>query len=223
MDVITGFFQRLGSLEELIRWGGYAVLVTIVFAETGLLIGFFLPGDSLLVIAGVAAANGFLDITTLIILLCVAAIAGNAVGYWFGYKVGPRLYARPDSRFFKKAHLLKAQAFYETHGGKAIVLARFIPIVRTFATIVAGAAKMDYRRFMFYNVTGGIGWVVSCCLLGYFLGKRIPADAMSRYLHVIVAAIIVLSVLPPVLHVLKGRRAARAAREAAAPLEMADR
>jgi membrane-associated protein len=223
MDVIIGFFQRLGSLEELIRWGGYAVLVTIVFAETGLFFGFFLPGDSLLVVAGLAAAQGYLDITTMILLLCAAAIAGNAVGYWFGHKLGPRLFSRPDSRLFKKAHLEKARAFYEQHGGKAIVLARFIPVVRTFATIVAGAANMDYRRFLFYNVVGAIIWVVSMCLLGYFLGKRISPEVMGRYLHLVVGAIIVLSVVPAMMHVWKERRAKRVAETAAEGLELAER
>jgi membrane-associated protein len=218
MESITEFFHRLHSLQDLIRWGGLVVLVAIVFAETGLLIGFFLPGDSLLFVAGLVAAQGYLDITTLILCLSAAAIAGNATGYWFGHKVGPRLFARPDSRFFRREHLLKAQAFYEKHGGKAIVLARFIPVVRTFATVIAGAAGMNYRRFLFYNVAGGVGWVVSMCLLGYLLGSRI--DNIDRYILPVVGGIILLSVLPAVLHLHRERRSSRTSER---PVELVER
>ncbi len=131
MELLRDFFSRLHSLEDLIRWGGYLVLVAIVFAESGLLIGFFLPGDSLLIVAGIFAARGDLDVALLLLLLAAAAIAGDTVGYWFGRKTGPRIFARPNSRWFKRDHLLKAQAFYEQHGGKAIVLAQFIPFLRT--------------------------------------------------------------------------------------------
>jgi membrane-associated protein len=206
MELLRDFFSRLHSLEELIRWGGYAVLVAIVFAETGLLIGFFLPGDSLLMVAGLFAARGHLDITLLILLLCVAAIAGDTVGYWFGKKTGARLFARSDSRWFKREHLLKTQAFYEQHGGKTIVLARFIPLLRTFAPIVAGVAGMEYRRFVAYNIFGGIGWVTSMTLVGYWLGSQFAPDQLDRYLHLIIAGIIALSILPPIVHTVRERR-----------------
>jgi len=206
MELLRDFFSRLHSLEELIRWGGYAVLAAIVFAETGLLIGFFLPGDSLLMVAGLLAARGHLDIALLILLLCVAAIAGDTVGYWFGKKTGATLFARPESRLFKREHLLKTQAFYEAHGGKTIVLARFIPLLRTFAPIVAGVAGMEYRRFVAYNIFGGIGWVVSMTLVGYGLGSRFSPEQLDRYLHLIVGAIIFLSILPPIVHAARERR-----------------
>jgi membrane-associated protein len=206
MEAIGQFWHQLRDLDELIRWGGYAVLVAIVFAETGLLVGFFLPGDSLLVMAGLVAATGDLEIVTLMVLLSAAAIIGDTVGYWFGFKTGPRLFARPDSRLFKREHLLKTKAFYEKHGGKTIVLARFMPLIRTFAPVVAGVAQMEYRKFMSYNVWGGIGWVTSMCLLGYSLGKSIPPEALEKYIHFIIGVIILLSILPGILHVVKERR-----------------
>jgi membrane-associated protein len=206
MDILREFFQRLNSLEDLIRWGGYVVLVAIVFAETGLLVGFFLPGDSLLVMAGLFAARGNLDISVLILSLCGAAIVGDSVGYWFGKKTGPRLFARPDSRLFKREHLLKTRAFYEKYGGKTIVLARFMPLIRTFAPIVAGVAGMEYRRFVVFNVAGGITWVTSMCLLGYLLGNTIPPKAMDRYVHLVIGGIIFLSILPAIIHVMRERK-----------------
>jgi membrane-associated protein len=211
MELLRDFFSRLHSLEELITWGGYVVLVAIVFAETGLLIGFFLPGDSLLLVAGLFAARGHLDIVLLIVLLSVAAIVGDSVGYWFGKKTGARLFARPDSRWFKREHLLKTQAFYEQHGGKTIVLARYIPFLRTFAPIVAGVAGMEYRRFVAYNIIGGIGWVGSMTLVGYWLGSQFTPQQLDRYLHLIIGGIIFLSILPPILHAVRERRRRRAA------------
>jgi membrane-associated protein len=195
----------------LIRWGGYAVLAAIVFAETGLLIGFFLPGDSLLVTAGFVAAqpelSGNLSIATLVVLLCVAAILGQAVGYWIGFKAGPPLFARQNSRLFKQEHLQKANAFYEKYGGKTIVLARFMPIVRTFVPIVAGVAQMNYRTFMVYNIWGGIGWVTSMCLLGYGLGTLGQRFApVKDHIEIIILFVIFLSLLPGILHVVKERR-----------------
>ena len=183
------------GLIELIGWGGLLVLVAIVFAETGLLIGFFLPGDSLLITAGFIASrpDGPLEIKTLIVALSAAAIAGDAVGYWVGRKAGETLYERSESRFFKRAHLLKTKEFYEKHGPVTIVLARFVPFARTFAPVVAGVAGMRYRTFAAYNVMGGIGWVASMSLAGYFLG-RIPI--VERNFEKVVLGIIVLSVLP---------------------------
>jgi membrane-associated protein len=217
MELARDFFSRLHSLEDLIRWGGYLVLLSIVFAETGLLIGFFLPGDSLLIVAGLFAARGHLDILLLILLLSAAAIVGDTVGYWFGNKTGPRLFARPNSRWFKREHLLKTQEFYEKHGGITIVLARFIPLLRTFAPIVAGVAGMEYRRFVAYNIFGGIGWVTTMTLVGYWLGSRFTPAQLDRYLHLIIGAVIFLSILPPILHAAKERRRSRVSPLAAGP------
>ena len=199
------FFSRLYQFDELIRWGGYTVLVAIVFAETGLLAGFFLPGDSLLVTAGlVASGEGPLHIGWLIVLLSVAAIAGDSTGYALGYHLGPRLFSREDSRFFHKAHLGRTQRFYERYGVKTIILARFVPIVRTFAPTVAGVGKMRYPTFLTFNVVGGIGWVASMTLAGYSLGRMVPD--IERYLHWVIAAVIVLSCLPLVSEWQRARR-----------------
>src|SRR5207244_243166 len=154
MHFISQFFHHLHSLPDLIHWGGPFVLIAIIFAETGLLIGFFLPGDSLLVTAGLFAATGYLPVGWLLLGLTLAAIAGNTVGYWIGQKAGPPLFSRPDSRLFKRENLLKTQRFYEKHGAKTMVLSRFVPIIRTFAPVVAGVAEMPYRQFMIYNVWG---------------------------------------------------------------------
>ncbi len=194
------------GLKQLIATGGYALLFFIIFAETGLLVGFFLPGDSLLFIAGTLAAVGHktgLDLAILIPLLCVAAIAGDAVGYFLGRKVGPTLFAREDSRFFKRAHLQKTQAFYEKHGPKTIVMARFVPIVRTFAPTVAGAADMKYRTFVTYNVLGGIGWITSMLLLGFWLGKN---EFVGRNIEKFTVGIVFLSILPILFHWLQERK-----------------
>ena len=182
------------SLLDLIRWGGYVVLVAIVFTETGLLVGLFLPGDSLLVVAGLIAASGGLDIWILNALLIPSAIIGDSVGYSIGFKAGRALFARENSFFFRKDHLLRTKAFYEKYGGKTIVLARFIPIIRTFAPVVAGVAEMAYKRFLFFNVFGGAFWVLSMTLIGFFLGQTIPD--IERKIHFVVAIVIVLSVLP---------------------------
>jgi membrane-associated protein len=188
------FLTNPEGLEALIRWGGLTVLVAVVFAETGLMIGFFLPGDSLLVTAGLFAARGNLDIVWLNVSLMIAAIVGDAVGFWTGAKAGPLLYRREESRFFKKRHLLRAKAFYERHGGKTIVLARFVPIIRTFAPIVAGAAEMPYRRFVLFNVAGGVGWVGSMTMTGYILGRVYPP--IVKNIHFLALAIVVVSFVP---------------------------
>ena|SRR3989338_1055474 len=188
-------FSHFHNLNELIRWGGYIVLVVIVFAETGLLIGFFLPGDSLLVTAGLlSAVDGTLHIGILNLLLCTAAILGDSVGYAIGYHAGPRVFNREDSFLFNKAHVARAHRFYEKYGPKTIVLARFVPIVRTFAPTVAGVAKMDYKKFLSYNIFGGIGWVMSMTLLGYFLGRSIPD--IEKKVHWVVLIVIFLSLIP---------------------------
>jgi len=208
MDLIHSFFEHLYNLPELIRWGGYAVLTAIVFAETGLLVGFFLPGDSLLVTAGVIAATGELNILLLNVLLCAAAIIGDQVGYMIGRRAGPKIFTREKSLFFAKDHLLRTKAFYDKHGGKTIVIARFMPFARTFAPVVAGVGAMSYRRFVSYNVFGGIGWVVSMTLLGYFLGNSIPD--IDKHIHIVVAIVILLSILPAIIEILRHRMRRRA-------------
>ncbi len=200
-------FTTADGLSAFVRSGevvAYIVLFCIIFAETGLLVGFFLPGDSLLVIAGLLAANGDLDIVLLNTLLIPAAIIGDAVGYNIGLRSGKRLMSRPNSRLFKHEHLVKTQEFYEKHGGKTIVIARFIPVIRTFAPVVAGIAQMPYRRFGVYNISGGILWIASTTLLGYFLGRTIPD--IESYLHYVIGVVIFLSILPPAIEIMKARK-----------------
>ena len=202
IEFIVDLMHQLRDVEGLIRWGGLAMIVAIVFAETGLLVGFFLPGDSLLFTAGFLAAAGHLNIALLLVLTTVAAVAGDQVGYLIGYKTGPRIFQREDSRFFRREHLLRTQAFYEKHGGKTIILARFVPIVRTFAPVVAGVAMMEYRRFVTYNVVGGVAWVWGMALLGYLLGNIIPKE----WLEPVVILIVFLSILPIIIEWWRHRR-----------------
>ena len=203
IDYLVQLVTDPAALFELVRWGGYVALVAIVFTETGLLIGFFLPGDSLLITAGLVAAAGGLDIWWLNGLLIVAAIVGDSVGYAIGYRTGPRIFTRDDSRWFNKKHLVRTREFYERHGGKTIVLARFIPIIRTFAPVVAGVGQMEYRRFLAYNVLGGIGWVTSMTWAGYLLGHVIPD--IGRYIHVVIVVVVILSCIPIALEWWKAR------------------
>jgi len=207
VDLIQEFFRTIYNVPELIRLGGMAGLVFIIFAETGLMVGFFLPGDSLLVTAGLFAARGDLNIAVLNLSLMAAAVTGNATGYWIGNRAGQALYSRPNSFFFRRRHLIKAHQFCERHGGKAIVLAQFIPIVRTFTPVVAGAAEMTYRRFATFNVVGAIIWVTSMTLTGYFLGRAIPD--IDKRIHLVVAAVIFLSLLPGIIAWLRARLQAR--------------
>ena len=188
---------------ELIRWGGYPGLALIVFLETGALV-FFLPGDSLLVMAGVYAAKGDLSILALNLLLIPCAVAGDAMSYGIGARAGHRLFNRPRSRLFRPEHLQAAKAFYERHGGKAIILARFMPLVRTFVPVVAGIAQMRYRRFAGFNVIGGAAWVLSMTLLGFGLGNSIPN--LDRHIEKVIVAVVLLSLLPGVIEYLKARR-----------------
>jgi membrane-associated protein len=187
-------FEHLPTLEEIIAWGGYIGLFGIIFSETGLLVGFFLPGDSLLVTAGLFAARGELNIAILVPLLCVAAIAGNSSGYFIGHKAGQALYNRPQTRWFRRDHLIKTHEFYEKYGGITIVLAQFMPFARTFAPVVAGIAEMKYRRFISFNVGGAIVWITSMTLLGYFLGRSIPG--IEKRIEYVIAIVIFVSVLP---------------------------
>lgn len=191
------------DLVSLIKTVGYAGLFAIIFAETGLFLGFFLPGDSLLFVAGFLAGQNFFSLPVLIFGLFVSAVTGNMFGYEFGRRVGPKLFSREDSLIFKKRHALKAQSFYEKHGPKTIVLARFMPIVRTFAPIVAGVANMHYRTFFIYNLIGALLWTIGLVVLGYSLGSVIDVD---RYLLPIVLFIILLSFLPGILTYLRERK-----------------
>lgn len=204
MDFIQGFFSTVYNVPELIRVVGFIGIVVIVFAETGLLFGFFLPGDSLLITAGLFAARGDFNIATLIPSLIVAAIVGDAVGYGIGKRTGSALYSRPNSFLFRREHLDLTREYYDQHGGKTIVIARFIPILRTFAPVVAGVAAMGYRRFAAYNVVGGILWVTSMTIGGYALGNLVP-NIESR-IHLVVGGVIFLSLLPPAIAWLRRRR-----------------
>lgn len=197
------------SIEQALISFGYFGLFLIVFAESGLFFGFFLPGDSLLITAGVltAAHPELFSLPLVCAVTFIAAVSGDAVGYWFGRRVGTRLYERPDSRFFKRSHLEAAEAFYQRHGGKTIVVARFLPFVRTFAPIVAGTAGMHYRRFAMYNVVGGLIWAVGLPVAGYALGTAIPADTLDKYLLVILAGVVALSLLPTVIHIYRHNKA----------------
>jgi len=211
LDYLRELFHWVTDVEGMIRAGGYLALAIIVFAETGLMFGFFLPGDSLLVTAGLFAAKGDLNIVYLNLLLITMAIVGDATGYFIGKKLGPALFRRKSSRFFKKEHLIKTQLFYEKHGGKTIVIARFVPIIRTFAPVVAGIADMKYRRFLAFNVFGGIGWVVSMTMIGYLLGRLIPD--IDKYIEIVIIVVIFLSLLPGIIEHWRARRASRRVEE----------
>jgi membrane-associated protein len=189
------------TLETLIQSVGYFGVGAIVFAESGLLIGFFLPGDSLLFTAGFLASQGFFDIAVMAGVCWIAAVTGDSVGYAFGHRWGRRLFDRPDSRFFKKENLHRAERFYAKHGGKTIIIARFVPVVRTFAPIVAGMGEMSYRKFLSYNIIGGTIWGLGMPFLGYWLGGTVPG--IDRYLLPVLAIIIFLSVLPGILEMVK--------------------
>jgi len=204
VEFLSGIVSGAYSLDDLIRWGGYVLLFGIVFTETGLLIGFFLPGDSLLITAGVVAAAGGLNIWLIDVLLIVAAVTGDSVGYTIGARLGPRLFARPKSLLFNPRHIERTRAFYARHGSKTIVIARFVPIIRTFAPVVAGVGQMEYHRFLLYNVAGGVGWVTSMTWAGYLLGRVIPN--ISDYVHIVVVVVIVLSVIPIGVEILRERR-----------------
>ena len=228
MDSIYELIHQLRDLlnpkiiiDTLLAKGGlfvYVGLFFIVFAETGLALGFFLPGDSLLVVAGLVAATGKLNVAILIGLLFVAAVVGDAVGYYTGARLGPRLFKKKKSLLFRPSHLQKAHSFYEKYGGKTIVIARFVPIVRTFAPIVAGAAEMPYRRFVLFNVAGGFLWVTTMVLGGSFLGSLLKSKFgidLDEHIEWVVIVVVALSLVPPVIEYFKSRREkARAANEA---------
>ena len=188
-------------IAELGRMTAYFAFFGIIFAESGLFFGFFLPGDSLLFTAGFLASQDILNIWVLVPVFFVAAVLGDSVGYSFGRRVGRRIFNRDDSFFFHKKHIDRAEKFYEKHGKKTIIIARFVPVVRTFAPIVAGIGKMDYSTFLAYNVIGGVLWAVGLTIAGYILGAVIPN--LDKYLHIVVGIIIIVSLLPAVWHVAK--------------------
>ena len=192
-------------LDTIIPTIGYLGIFAIVFAESGLLIGFFLPGDSLLFTAGFLASQNVFDIRILALLCFIAAVIGDSVGYAIGHKFGRKLFRRPDSFFFHPDHLIRAEKFYEEHGKKTIILARFLPVIRTFAPVVAGIGNMKYRTYLAYNIIGGFLWAVLLPLAGYYLGKTIPD--VDKYLLPIIGLIIVLSVLPQAISILKNEKA----------------
>ncbi|MCZ2355377.1 MAG: VTT domain-containing protein [Bacteroidia bacterium] len=205
IELLNGF-KHLIDPEFIISYGGLSLLAIVVFAETGLMIGFFLPGDSLLFTAGLLCATGIFQTNILILtsVLVVAAIAGDQTGYIIGRKAGETLFKRDESWFFKPKYVEKTKDFYNRHGGKTIVMGRFVPIVRTFAPMVAGVAKLEYSKFVFFNISGGILWVLSMTLSGYFLGRTIPG--IKEYLEVIVIGIIIVSVIPIIVTWLKERK-----------------
>jgi len=207
MEFLWNLFHRIYDVEFLVRTGGLVLLIIIVFVETGLLIGFFLPGDSLLVTAGIFAAKGDLDLLTLNVSLSAAAIVGDTVGYRIGYTTGPKIFTRENSLLFNRKHLISAKEFYDRYGGFTIIIARFIPMVRTFAPVVAGVGAMPYKRFIAYNVFGGIFWVMSTTLAGYFLGTLIPN--IQDQIHLVIAIVIFLSLLPGIIKLVSEWRKAR--------------
>jgi membrane-associated protein len=209
IEFVRHLLAELYNVRGLVEWGGTLLVCVIVFAETGLFVGFFLPGDSLLVTAGVFAGAGHMKLAELLSLVSLCAIAGDQLGYLVGWKAGESLYRRQDSRFFKKKHLERAHEFYETYGGKTIILARFVPIVRTFCPPVAGAAKMSYWRYLAYDIVGGFLWIWSMVLVGYTLGRTVPN--VDKKIHFIIAGVIVVSLIPAVYHAWKARSAKTAA------------
>jgi membrane-associated protein len=203
MEFLKEIFNQVYDVKGLIMWAGYIGLVAIVFSETGLLVGFFLPGDSLLVTAGLFAATGNLNILFLNLLLIPAAILGNIAGYWIGHKSGPYLFKKEQSLFFRKDYLIKTRIFYEKHGASTLIITRFMPILRTFAPIVAGIGGMDYKKFMMYNTVGAIAWVLSLTLVGFYLGRLIPG--IEKHIDIVIIIVVVLSMLPGIIKFIKHR------------------
>jgi membrane-associated protein len=208
LSSVWEFLKELTNPESIIHYGGLALLLFIVFAETGLLIGFFLPGDSLLFIAGLLCATNYelmnVDIQTLILELTAAAIIGNIVGYLFGRKVGERLFRKEDSLIFKKKYIEVTRSFYARHGGKALILGRFLPIIRTFVPILAGVIQVDMKRFLLYNVIGAVLWVSSLTFTGYYLGQRFPF--VKQYLGWIVIGLIIITLIPVIQTYVKEKK-----------------
>jgi membrane-associated protein len=210
MDLLQRFLHLIREPGELIVWGGYPGLALVIFLETGALV-FLLPGDSLLVTAGLYAAKGDLSMWALNVLLIPMAILGDATSYLIGKRTGPHIFSRPQSRFFKPQHMERARQFYEKHGGKAIILARFMPLVRTFVPVVAGAAGMSYRRFATFNVVGGAAWILSMTLTGYLLGNVIPN--IDRHIEKVIVVVVLLSISPGIVEYVRAKVSARRAAE----------
>ena len=195
---LSDLFHRLRDLPGLVAWAGYAGMATIVFTETGLFFGFFLPGDSLLVTAGLLSSQGLpLNVFELGLLLTCAAILGDNTNYWVGRLTGAKIFTREDSLLFRKKHVERAHEFYVKHGAKTVVLARFMPIIRTFAPLVAGVGKMDYRTFFTFSVLGGTAWIWSMLMLGFFLGAKVPG--VAKHIELVIIAVIFLSILPGII------------------------
>lgn len=197
MHALADLAHRLRDVSGLVIAAGYTGMAVIIFAETGLLIGFFLPGDSLLVSAGLLGSQGLIDVWLLGLILSVAAVVGDTVGYAIGKASGPRLFTRENSLLFNRKHLIRAHEFYARHGGKTIIIARFMPIIRTFAPVVAGMGEMQYSRFLAYNLVGGVAWVWSMLLLGYSLGRTFPG--VAKHIELIILVIVFLSILPAII------------------------
>ncbi len=208
MENIFDLFYGVHGVETIMEWGVVAICA-IVFVETGLFFGFFLPGDSLLVTAGIVAGTGGLPIIPLFIFVSLSAILGDQLGYFIGYKTGKFLYSRKNSLFFRREHLERTHLFYEKYGAKTIVIARFVPIVRTFAPAIAGVANMEYKKFVVYNVLGGVLWVMLTVLGGFFIGSLIPN--IEHYLHLVIAIVILLSFIPIILELSKNKLPQKAA------------
>jgi membrane-associated protein len=212
--VLQSLFHFLHSLydpeglKELIRTGGAPLICGVVFIETGFFVGFFLPGDSLLITAGIFAAADVIPLRWLLAPVMLCAIAGDQIGYWIGRSAGAALYKRKDSFFFRREHLQRAHDFYEKYGGRAVILARFAPIVRTFCPPVAGAARMPYGRYLGYDIFGGIFWVGAMILGGYTLGRSVPN--IGKYIHYVIALVVFVSILPPIIGILKSKKTAPA-------------
>ncbi|HKM81497.1 MAG TPA: VTT domain-containing protein [Candidatus Acidoferrum sp.] len=215
LESIRHLLHSIYDVEGIIRTGGPLLVCLIVFVETGFFVGFFLPGDSLLVAAGVFSAAGVIPLRWILVPAMLCAIVGDQIGYWIGRAAGSALYRREDSFFFRKRHLHRAHAFYETYGGKTVILARFIPIIRTFCPPVAGAAQMPYHRYLIYDIFGGTFWVGSMILGGYFLGRSVPH--ISQRIHYVIVVIIFLSLLPIIISVLRARRSASSSSSVASP------
>src|SRR6266481_4548630 len=211
IQTVIDFLKSLTDPDRLIQllstllsgWYGYAALFAVVFSETGLLVGFFLPGDSLLFTVGVVAGAGDLNIVIVNLVLMAAAMIGDTTGFWLGRITGPRIFDRPNSRLFKRQHLERTQRFYEKHGGKTVIYARFVPIIRTFAAFVAGVAQMPYLRFLPFSICGAVGWVFFMTMLGYMLGQ---VPFVRQNFDKVVLLIIVISLLPAISEVIKSRR-----------------
>jgi len=205
MENFWEYLQNLTDAQSILSSGGFYLLLIVVFAETGLFFGFFLPGDYLLFLAGLLSAAGIIHVPiyTLVLSLIAAGILGNYTGYWFGYRTGPVLFTKNDSFFFKKRYIAVAEEFYEKYGGMALILGRFFPIVRTFAPIFAGVVKVDIKKFTLYNIIGSVGWVTTLTLAGYFLGRRFPQ--LKDYLQYIVLGLIIITTIPLIFAYVKRR------------------